>query len=179
MTPQCQPGGSEEHETWLKATIEANPACQPEGSEEYEAWRKKKLEGHQKILTKRMAEPLSDTVVAAQQAEAKRMAPTKSVAVLPKVLLRWMPSRLSPLVAAAVSAAAAAAADDDDDGDGGGGDDDDDDDNDNDDNYDDDDDAFLGLVHYTCSTRPPVNGKNFDRRLLSTILDSGTRPYMP
>ena len=49
--------------------------------------------------------------------------------VLPKVLLRWMPSRLSPLVVAAVSAAApaaaAAAADDDDDG-GGGGDDDDD-----------------------------------------------------
>ena len=43
--------------------------------------------------------------------------------VLPKVLLRWMPSRLSPLVVAAVSAAAAAAAadDDDDDGDGGGG----------------------------------------------------------
>ena len=31
----------------------------------------------------------------------------------------------------------------------------------------------------TCSTRPPVNGQNFDRRLLSTILDSGTRPYMP
>ena len=45
---------------------------------------------------------------------------------LPKVLLRWMPSRLSPLVVAAVSAAAAAAAADDDDG-GGGGDDDDDD----------------------------------------------------
>ena len=72
--------------------------------------------------------------------------------VLPKVLLRWMPSRLSPLVAAAVSAAAAAAADDDDDDDdgggGGGGDDDDDgDDNDDDDNYDDDDDAFLGLTH--------------------------------
>ena len=44
--------------------------------------------------------------------------------VLPQVLLRWMPSRLSPLVVAAVSAAAAAAADDDDDG-GGGGDDDD------------------------------------------------------
>ena len=43
----------------------------------------------------------------------------------------------------------------------GGGDDDDDDDNDNDDNYDDDDD------------------QNFDRRLLRTILDSGTRPYMP
>ena len=69
--------------------------------------------------------------------------------VLPKVLLRWMPSRLSPLVVAAVSAAAAAAAAaaDDDDDDGGGGDDDDDDDNDNDDNYDDDDDAFLGLAH--------------------------------
>ena len=68
--------------------------------------------------------------------------------VLPKVLLRWMPSRLSPLVVAAVSAAAAAAAaaDDDDDGGGGGdGDDDDDDDNDNADNYDDDDDVFLGL----------------------------------
>ena len=67
--------------------------------------------------------------------------------VLPKVLLRWMPSRLSPLVVAAVSgaAAAAAAADDydDDDGGGGGGDDDDDDDNDNDDNYDDDDGAFF------------------------------------
>ena len=41
--------------------------------------------------------------------------------VLPKVLLRWMPSRLSPLVVAAMSAAAAAA-DDDDDGGGGGGD---------------------------------------------------------
>ena len=40
--------------------------------------------------------------------------------VLPKVLLRWMPSRLSPLVVAAVSAAAAAAADDDDDDDDGG-----------------------------------------------------------
>ena len=50
--------------------------------------------------------------------------------VLPKVLLRWMPSWLSPLAVAAVSAAAAAAADDDDDDDddgGGGGDDDDDD----------------------------------------------------
>ena len=80
--------------------------------------------------------------------------------VLPKVLLRWMPSRLSPLVVAAVSAAAAAD-DDDDDGCGGGVDDDDDDDNNNDDNYDDDDD------------------QNFDRRLLSTILDSGTRPHMP
>ena len=65
--------------------------------------------------------------------------------VLPTVLLRWMPSRLSPLVVAAVSAAAAAAAADDDD-DGGGGDDDDD-DNDNDDNHDDDDDALLGLTH--------------------------------
>ena len=65
--------------------------------------------------------------------------------VLPKVLLRWMPSRLSPLVVVAVSdaAAAAAAADDDDDGGGGGDDDDDDDENDNDDNYDDDDDAFF------------------------------------
>ena len=48
--------------------------------------------------------------------------------VLPKVLLRWMPSRLSPLAVAAVSAAAAAAAADDDDDGGGGGDDDDDDD---------------------------------------------------
>ena len=76
--------------------------------------------------------------------------------VLPKVLLRWMPSRLSPLLVTAVSAASAAAADDDDDSDddddddddsGGGGDDDDDDDSDNDDNYDDDDDAFLGLPH--------------------------------
>ena len=99
--------------------------------------------------------------------------------VLPKVLLRWMPSRLSPLVVAAVSAAAAAAAAAADDDDGGGGDYDDDDENDNDDNYDDDDDAFVGLTHYTCSTRSPVNGQNFDRRLLSTILDSGTRPYMP
>ena len=88
-----------------------------------------------------------------------------------------MPSRLSPLVVAAVSAAAAAAAADDDDG--GGGDDDDDGDNENEDNYDDDDHAFLGLPHLTCSTRLPVNGQNFDRRLLSTTLDSGTRPYMP
>ena len=63
--------------------------------------------------------------------------------VLPKVLLRWMPSRLSPLVVAAVSAAAAAAAAAADDDGGGGCDDDDDDDNDNDDNYDDDDDAFF------------------------------------
>ena len=69
--------------------------------------------------------------------------------VLPKVLLRWMPSRLSPLVVAAVSAAAAAADDDDEDYDygGGGDDDDDDDDNDNNDNYDDDDGAFLGLTY--------------------------------
>ena len=52
-------------------------------------------------------------------------------------------------------------------------------DNDNDDSYDDDDHAFLGLTVHTCSTRSPVNGQNFDRRLLSTILDSGTRPYMP
>ena len=66
----------------------------------------------------------------------------------------------------------------DDDG-GGGSDDDDDDDSNNDDNYDDDDGAFVGLTHYSCSTRLPVNGQNFDRRLLSTILDSGTRPYMP
>ena len=73
---------------------------------------------------------------------------------------------------------AAAAAGDDGDDDGGGGDDDDDDDNDNDDNYDDDDGAFVGLKHYTCSTRSPVNGQNFDQRFLSTILDSG-RPYMP
>ena len=62
--------------------------------------------------------------------------------------------------------------DGDDDG-GGGGDDDDGSDNDNDDNYDDDDHAFLGLTHLTCRTRSPVNGQNFDRRLLSTILDSG------
>ena len=98
--------------------------------------------------------------------------------VLPKVFA----SRLSPLDVAAVSAAAADDDDDADDGDdggGGGGGDDDDDDNDNDDNYVDDDDAFLGLTHLTCSTRPPVNGQNFDRRLLSTILDSRTRPYMP
>ena len=69
--------------------------------------------------------------------------------VLPKVLLRLMPSRLSPLVVAAVSAAAAAAAAaaDDDDDDGGGGGDDDDDDNDHADNYGDDDDAFLGPTH--------------------------------
>ena len=64
-----------------------------------------------------------------------------------------------------------------DDDDGGG--DDDDNDNGNDDIYDDDDDAFLGLTHLTCSTRSPVNGQNFDRQLLSTILDLGTRPYMP
>ena len=67
--------------------------------------------------------------------------------VLPKVLLRWMPSRLSPLAVATVSAAAAAAADDDDDGGGGGDDDDDDSDSDNDVNFDDDGDAFLGLTH--------------------------------
>ena len=87
--------------------------------------------------------------VGAVDALAKRK---KVGTVLPKVLLRWVPSRLSPLVIAAVSAAAAAAAaaaddDDDDDDDGGGGgdddDDDDDDDNDNDDNYDDDGDAFF------------------------------------
>ena len=97
--------------------------------------------------------------------------------VLPKVLLRWMPSRLTPLVVAAVSAAAAA----DDDGGAAAADDDDDDDDDNDnvDNYDNDGDAFVGLTHYTCSTRSPVNGQNFDRRLLSTISESGTRPYMP
>ena len=85
--------------------------------------------------------------------------------VLLKVLLRWMPSRLSPLVVAAVSAAAAAAAAYDGDDDGGGGDDDDDDDNDNDDNYDDDNDAFLGLraldlprsVASTCEPRPAVH----------------------
>ena len=81
--------------------------------------------------------------VAALDALAKRK---RVGTVLPKVLLRWMPSRLSPLAVAAVSAAAAAAGDDDDDG-GGGGDDDDDDDHDNDDNYDDDDGAFLGLTH--------------------------------
>ena len=45
--------------------------------------------------------------------------------VLSQVLLRWMPSRLSPLVVAAVSAAAADDDDDDDGGGGGGGDDDD------------------------------------------------------
>ena len=28
-------------------------------------------------------------------------------------------------------------------------------------------------------SREPVNGQNFDRRLLTTFLDSGTRPYMP
>ena len=67
--------------------------------------------------------------------------------VLPKVVLRWMPSRLSPLVVAAVSAAAAAAAAAADNDDGGCGDDDDDDDNDNDDNYDDGDGSFLGLAH--------------------------------
>ena len=70
--------------------------------------------------------------VAALDALAKRK---KVGTVLPKVLLRWMPSRLSPLVVAAVSAAAAvaaAAADDDDDGGGGDDDDEDDDDNDND-----------------------------------------------
>ena len=66
----------------------------------------------------------------------------------------------------------------DDDDDGGGDDDGGDDDNDNNDNYDDDDHAFLGLTHLTCRARSPVNGQNFDRRLLSTILDSGTRPYM-
>ena len=69
--------------------------------------------------------------------------------VLQKLLLRWMPSRLSPLVVAAVSAAAAADDDDDDGGGGGGGGGggDDDDDNNGNDNYDDDGDAFLGLTH--------------------------------
>ena len=47
----------------------------------------------------------------------------------------------------------------------------------------------LDLPHYvasTCEPRPAIHrrkkttkNKNFDRRLLSTILDSGTRPYMP
>ena len=70
---------------------------------------------------------------------------------LPKVLLRWMPSRLSPLVVAAVSAAAAAAADDDVvDDDGGGGDDDDDDDDDDNDN---DLNMMLFWDIHTCSTR--------------------------
>ena len=82
VTPQCQPEGSEEYEAWLEATIEAIPACKPKGSEEYEAWRKKQLEGHQKRLKKRMAEPLPDTVVAAQQAEAKQMAAKKSAATV-------------------------------------------------------------------------------------------------
>ena len=86
--------------------------------------------------------------------------------VLPKVLLRWMPSRPSPLVVAAVSAAAAAADDDGGDDDGGGGGDDDDDDNDNDDNYDDDDDDFT----FTCSTRTPVNGKT---------IHVGDKPFPP
>ena len=67
------------------------------------------------------------------------------------------------------------------DDDGGDDDDDDDDDNDNDDNYDGDGHAFLGLTHLTCSTRSPVNGQSFDRRLLSTqelgltCLESGRR----
>jgi len=74
--PACQPEGSEEKKAWRDVT----PWCQPEVSEEKEAWRK--LEGHQKRLTKRMAEPLPDKVVAAQQAEAKRMAAKKSAATV-------------------------------------------------------------------------------------------------
>ena len=58
------------------------PWSQPEGSEKYEAWRKSLLEGHQKRLAKRMSEPLPDTVVAAEQAEAKRMAAKKSAATV-------------------------------------------------------------------------------------------------
>jgi len=85
VTPSCQPDESDEKVAWRKATIEATPSCQawrkatpscqPDGSEEQEAWRKNLLEGNQKRLTKRMA-------VAAQQAEAMRMAPTKSVATV-------------------------------------------------------------------------------------------------
>ena len=67
----------------------------------------------------------------------------------------------------------------DDDYGGGGVDDDDDDNNDNNNNYDDEDHAFSGTYTLACSTRSPVNGQNFDRRFLSTILDSGARPYMP
>ena len=63
---------------------------------------------------------------------------------------------------------------DDDDG-GGDDDDDDDDDNDNDDNYDDDDDAFLGLT-LVAPDRPSTAKTLTDDY---TILDSGTRPYMP
>jgi len=75
VTPSSQPEGSKEKKAWLKTTIEANPACKPDGSQEKKDWRKAVLEGHQKRLTKRMA-------VAAQQAEAMRMAPTKSVATV-------------------------------------------------------------------------------------------------
>ena len=74
--------------------------------------------------------------------------------VLPKVLLRWMPSRLSPLVVAAVSAAAAAAVADDDGGGGGDDDKDDDDDNDNDDSYDDDDENGKA-IHVDDKPFPP------------------------
>jgi len=55
--------------------------------------------------------------------------------VLPKVLLRWVPSRLSPLASAAVIAAAAAAAAADA---GGGG---------NNNNNNNNNNAFLGLIH--------------------------------
>ena len=75
LTPQCKPNGSKEKEDWRKATIKSKPQCKPDGSQEKKDWRKKKLQGHQKKLTKRMA-------VAAQQAEAMRMAPTKSVATV-------------------------------------------------------------------------------------------------
>ena len=46
----------------------------PDGSKRKEDWRKAILEALQKKFTKRMAEPLSDIVLAAQQAEAMRMA---------------------------------------------------------------------------------------------------------
>jgi len=100
LSPSCKPEGSEEYKAWLKATIEANhacqpdgseekkawrdvtPQCQPDGSEEKEAWRKAVLEGIKTKLAKRMAEPLPDTVVAAQQAEVKRMAAKKSAAMV-------------------------------------------------------------------------------------------------
>jgi len=73
--PSCKPNGSKEKEDWRKATIKANPSCKPNGSKEKEDWRKKWLEGYQKKMTERMA-------VAAQQAEAMRTAPTKSVATV-------------------------------------------------------------------------------------------------
>ena len=86
--------------------------------------------------------------------------------VLPKVLFTKGVAAVDALAAVATRCrrcecccCCCCCAGDDDDDDGAG--DDDDDDSDNDDTYDDDDD------------------QNFDRRLLSTILDSGTRPYMP